>query len=68
MSTTSSNQPDKAIDAANRLLQVDPNNLKAIFASVYLKKQQCSQDASTPPVSLPIRKPVTMPPLWRRRA
>jgi tetratricopeptide (TPR) repeat protein len=42
------NQPAKAIDAANRLLQVDPNNLKAIFAVVYLKKQQCSStlDAS----------------------
>ncbi len=42
------NEPVKAIDAANRLLQADPSNLKAIFASVYLKKQQCSQtlDAS----------------------
>ena len=31
-----------------RLLQVDPNNMKAIFASVYFKKQQCGQtlDAS----------------------
>ncbi len=36
------NQPAKAIDAANRLLQVDPNNFKAILASVYLKKQQCA--------------------------
>ncbi len=36
------NQPAKAIDAASRLLQVDPSNMKAIFASVYLKKQQCS--------------------------
>jgi len=42
------NQPEKAIDAANRLLQIDPNNMKAIFASVYLKKQLCSShiDAS----------------------
>ncbi len=42
------NQPAKAIDAASRLLQVDPNNMKALFASVYLKKQQCasSLDAS----------------------
>jgi len=42
------NQAAKAIDAANRLLQVDPNNMKAILASVYLKKQQCSSslDAS----------------------
>ena len=38
------NQPAKAIDAATRLLQVDPNNMKAIFASVYLKKQQCGQN------------------------
>ena len=38
------NQPAKAIDAATRLLQVDPNNLKAIFASVYLKKQLCGQN------------------------
>jgi hypothetical protein len=35
------NQPPKVIDAAGRLLQVDPNNMKAIFASVYWKKQQC---------------------------
>jgi hypothetical protein len=41
------NQPAKVIDAATRLLQVDPNNIKAIFASVYWKKQQCgSLDAS----------------------
>jgi hypothetical protein len=42
------NQPAKVIDAASRLLQVDPNNMKAIFASVYWKKQQCSSalDAS----------------------
>ncbi|MGB8031551.1 MAG: hypothetical protein WCF30_18015 [Terracidiphilus sp.] len=42
------NQPAKAIDAATRLLQADPNNMKAIFASVNLKKQQCGStiDAS----------------------
>jgi hypothetical protein len=34
-------QPAKVIDAATRLLQVDPNNMKAIFISVYIKKQQC---------------------------
>jgi tetratricopeptide (TPR) repeat protein len=38
------NQPAKAIDAANRLLQVDPNNMKAIFAAAYLKKGQCSSN------------------------
>jgi hypothetical protein len=36
------NQPAKVIDAAGRLLQVDPNNMKAIFASVYWKNKQCS--------------------------
>lgn len=42
------NQPPKVIDAAGRLLQLDPNNMKAIFASVYWKKQQCAStlDAS----------------------
>ena len=36
------NQPAKAVDAAGRLLQVDPNNMKAIYISVNLKKQQCA--------------------------
>ncbi len=34
-------QPDKALSAASRLLQLDPNNMKAIAISVYLKKAQC---------------------------
>jgi len=38
-----SNNPDGAVRAAGDLLQVDPNNMKAIFISVYLKKQQCSK-------------------------
>jgi tetratricopeptide (TPR) repeat protein len=40
---------DKALSAASRLLQVDPNNMKALFISVYLKKQQCAKtsDAQT---------------------
>jgi len=39
---------DKVVSASSRLLQVDPNNTEAIFASVYVKKAQCSksQDAS----------------------
>jgi hypothetical protein len=37
------NKPDDALSAASRLLQVDPNNMKAIFISVYLKKQQCAK-------------------------
>jgi hypothetical protein len=42
------NQPDKVLSAASRLLQIEPNNLKAIYFSVYIKKTQCgkSLDAS----------------------
>jgi hypothetical protein len=38
---------DKTLSAASRMLQVDPNNLKAIFISVFIKKGQCgkTQDA-----------------------
>jgi hypothetical protein len=38
-----SNNPDKTLSAASRLLQVEPNNMKAIFISVCLKKTQCSK-------------------------
>src|SRR6266568_7422254 len=40
---------DKTLGAANRLLQVDPDNLKAVFISVYIKKSQCAKtsDAQT---------------------
>jgi tetratricopeptide (TPR) repeat protein len=38
-----SNQPDNALGAATRLLQIDPNNMKAIFVSVYVKKTQCGK-------------------------
>jgi len=43
-----SNQPDKVLSAASRLLQLDPNNMKAIYISVVIKKSQCgkSLDAS----------------------
>ena len=34
---------DKVLDTANKLLQVDPNNLKAILYSVLIKKQQCGK-------------------------
>jgi tetratricopeptide (TPR) repeat protein len=34
---------NKTVDAANRLLQVDPNNLRALALSVFIKKQQGSQ-------------------------
>ena len=40
---------DKTLGAASRLLQVDANNMKAIFVSVFLKKAQCGKtsDAQT---------------------
>jgi hypothetical protein len=40
---------DKTLSAASRLLQVDPNNMKAIFISVYIKKGQGAKtgDAQT---------------------
>jgi hypothetical protein len=39
----------KVLDSATKLLQIDPNNLKAILYSVLIKKQQCgkSSDAAT---------------------
>jgi hypothetical protein len=39
----------KAVDAATRLLQVDPNNLKAMYIIVAIKKQQAAQAASANP-------------------
>jgi len=40
---------DKALSAASRLLQEDPNYLKAILYSVFIKKNQCgkTQDVQT---------------------
>ena len=35
--------PANELSAAGRLLQVDPNNLKAVFVSVGLKKSQCAR-------------------------
>src|SRR5450759_2953338 len=34
---------DKTLSAASRLLQVDPDNMKATFISVYIKKGQCAK-------------------------
>lgn len=34
---------DKTLSAASRLLQVDPNNMKALFISVFIKKTQCAK-------------------------
>jgi len=38
-----SNNPNGAVSAAGRLLQLDPMNMGAIFISVYYKKQQCGK-------------------------
>ena len=40
---------DKTLGAASRLLQVDPSNMKALFISVFIKKNQClkTSDAQT---------------------
>ncbi len=37
------NDPEKTLGAASRLLQVDPNNMKAIFISVLIKNRQCAK-------------------------
>ncbi len=43
------NDQDKELSACSRLLQIDPNNMKAILYSVIIKKQQClkTTDAQT---------------------
>jgi tetratricopeptide (TPR) repeat protein len=38
-----SNQPDKALSAASRMLQIDPNNPRAIFLSVFLDVSACKK-------------------------
>jgi tetratricopeptide (TPR) repeat protein len=40
------NDLDKELSASNRLLQVDPSDLKAILYSVMIKKQQCSESVN----------------------
>ncbi|SNS82044.1 hypothetical protein SAMN05421770_102448 [Granulicella rosea] len=45
----SSMDPAKTIDAADRLLQVDPNNLRALTFEVYFRKQ--TADAATDPAA-----------------
>ena len=47
------NNMDKTVDAANRLLQVDPNNLRALAITVYIKKAQAAQK-STPAEQQPL--------------
>jgi hypothetical protein len=36
---------DHSLSAATRLLQVDPNNLEAIYISVFVKKSQCAKNS-----------------------
>jgi hypothetical protein len=47
------NNMDKTVDAANRLLQTDPNNLRALAITVYIKKAQAAQK-STPAEQQPL--------------
>ena len=47
------NNMDKTVDAAGRLLQVDPNNLRALAITVYIKKAQAAQK-STPAEQQPL--------------
>jgi hypothetical protein len=41
---TQLNDPDHALSTADRLLKVDPNNLKAIFMSVAIDTQKCKKN------------------------
>ncbi|HVZ82787.1 MAG TPA: hypothetical protein VG893_03865 [Terracidiphilus sp.] len=36
-------EPDKTLSAASRLLQIDPNNMRAIVISVFIKKAECGK-------------------------
>src|SRR5882757_1158090 len=47
------NNMDKTVDAASRLLQTDPNNLRALAITVYIKKSQAAQK-STPAEQQPL--------------
>jgi TonB family protein len=46
---TSTGDSARALNTAARLLQTDPNNMKAIYVSVFIKKTQCekNQDAQS---------------------
>jgi hypothetical protein len=45
---------DKTLDAASRLLQVDPDNLRALTFYVYLKEAQAKQNAADPTKAQPL--------------
>ena len=47
------NNMDKTVDAANRLVQADPNNLRALAILVYIKKAQAAQK-TTPAEQQPL--------------
>src|SRR6201987_198477 len=47
------NNMDKTVDAASRLLQADPNNLRALAITVYIKKAQAA-GKSTPAEQQPL--------------
>src|ERR1700755_215010 len=47
------NNMDKTVDAAGRLLQTDPNTLRALAITVYIKKAQAAQK-STPADQQPL--------------
>ncbi len=38
-------EPDKTLSAASRMLQIDPDNLKAIYISVFIKKGECTKNS-----------------------
>jgi len=45
----SSFDPAKTVDAATRMLQLDPNNLKSMYLIAFIKKQQAGQAAASNP-------------------
>jgi hypothetical protein len=39
--------PEQSLNAATRLLQIDPNQMKALFVSVFIKKKQCAESVDS---------------------
>ena len=59
--------PDKALSAATRLLQVEPNNMKA-HLHLGLRRRPCARRTSIRlPATPRIRRPATIPRRWPRR-
>ena len=42
------NDPVHILSAASRMLQIDPNSMKAIFISVFINKNQCAKTSDAP--------------------